>query len=171
MKYDSEKGETTQSIWINRTYFTQKWIERAEKADEVFDKADGFISLWIAFNGWMRGKFGEDKHDWKLIAEVKQLKQIEAVFNKMKSDNGDFADKLRKLEQYSVRNMRFIDDRKRDKKYDGTFGSLIETIYQIRCNLFHGRKETDGKDFRLVCLAYDILSPLFKKYLKEYDYD
>ena len=55
----------------------------------------------------------------------------------------------------------------KNKKYDGTFESLIRTIYQIRCNLFHGRKDIndDEKDIKLVYLAYDILLPLFKKYL------
>lgn len=173
MKYDNEKVETTQPIWINRTYFTQKWIERAEKAEEVFDKADGFISLWIAFNGWMRGKFGESKGDRELIEEVKKLEDMKNLFSGFKKNSHNFIKNLNELENFSIVNMKFIDDRSKDKKYDGTFESLIDTIYQIRCNLFHGRKGTTEteKDYKFICLAYDILSPLFKKYLKHYEWN
>jgi len=68
--------------------------------------------------------------------------------------------------------MRDIDDGNRIRRYDGIFESLIEVIYQIRCNLFHGRKDTreDEKDFKLICLSYNILLPLFKEYLGRYGY-
>lgn len=166
-----KKSPEEEKIWIDHQYFTEKWIERAERNDRTLDKADRFISLWIAFNGWMRGKFGESKSDHELLSKVKKLDKMENIFSRLKSECHNFSENLNELEKYDVVNMRFTDYRNKDKKYNGTFGSLIETIYQIRCNLFHGRKETYGKDFRLVCLAYDILSPLFKKYLKEYGYD
>ena len=40
--------------------FTKKWLERAERDKVCVDKGDKFISLWIAFNAWMREKFGEN---------------------------------------------------------------------------------------------------------------
>lgn len=154
---------------INYRYFIDKWLERAERNNANIDKADKFISLWIAFNGWMKGKFGENITDRNLVEKVKKLEEIKTVFNNLKSDFR-FNQSLNRLENFHVIDMRDIDNKDKIKKYDGTFESLIETIYQIRCNLFHGRKDTkeDEKDFELICISYDILLPLFKKYLESY---
>lgn len=157
---------------INYEYFTQRWLERAERNNVIVDEGDKFISLWIAFNGWMKGKFGEDKTDRNLINDVKSLEDIKSVFNDLKRDNHLFSENLIKFGEYTVSDMRDIDDGNRIRRYDGIFESLIEVIYQIRCNLFHGRKDTreDEKDFELICLSYNILLPLFKEYLGRYGY-
>lgn len=157
-------------IWINYEYFTQRWLERAERNNVFVDKGDKFISLWIAFNGWMKGKFGEGKTDRNLINKVKELVDIKNVFNDLKNNDPHFIENLNKLGKYSVADMRDINNANKIKIYDGTFEYLIEVIYQIRCNLFHGRKDTSEKDFELICLSYDILLPLFKEYLKRNDY-
>lgn len=157
-------------VWVNWEIFTRRWLKRAERRRDVaVDDGDRFISLWIAFNGWMKGRFGEDKRDTCLIEGVKGLSDFEAVFRDLKQSNHDFSQALRELERYVVADMRYPADADRVWQYDGTFPSLIGLIYQIRCNLFHGRKEIneDKKDFDLVCLAYRILLPLFKAYLRE----
>ncbi len=46
-------------VWINWGIFTDRWLQRAKRGRVFIDDGDRFISLWIAFNGWMRGKFGE----------------------------------------------------------------------------------------------------------------
>lgn len=68
--------------------------------------------------------------------------------------------------------MRYIHNTRKDKKYKGTYESLIDTIYQIRCNLFHGRKGTQEttEDYELICLAHNILLPMFKEYLSVHHY-
>jgi len=154
---------------INYEHFTEKWLERAERENENIDKADKFISLWIAFNGWMKGKFGEGLRDRDLIDEVKKLEEIKIVFNDLESDFL-FNQNLIRLGAYDVIDMRDIDSKDKIKRYNGTFESLIETVYQVRCNLFHGRKNTEenDKDFDLICISYDILLPLFKKYLERH---
>lgn len=153
--------------WINYDIFTDKWLERAQRRSECVDDGDRFISLWVAFNSWMRGKFGEYERDSTLIDKLKKYAEIKTVFNDLRRKDQYFSNNLQELSKYSVADMR---GRKPDKKYDGTFGSLIEVIYQVRCNLFHGRKDIDEdrKDFELVTLSYRILLPLFKEYLTGY---
>lgn len=147
--------------------FVKKWLERSEKVDRSVDKGDNFIDLWISFNGWMKSKFGEKKRDGDLIDSVCQLDEFIDIFNQIKNER-PFSDDLLKLKGYTVKDMREPDNESRRREYDDSFESLIRTIYQIRCNLFHGRKnfEEDKNDFELVCLAYNILLPLFKKYLQ-----
>ena len=48
------------------------------------------------------------------------------------------------------------------------FSKLLEVIYVIRNNLFHGHKSPDDRrDEKLVTLAYDILSPLLKPFVEK----
>lgn len=154
-------------VWIDWRVFTERWLKRAERGHHIIDDGDRFISLWIAFNGWMRGKFGEDKGDRNQIESVKCMRDFKEVFNQLRGNNLAFKECLDKLEGLSVVNMQFKKNREDVYRYDGTFESLIEVIYQVRCNLFHGRKDIDEdkKDIELVSLAYRILLPLFKAYL------
>ena len=154
-------------VWVNWRIFTERWLGRAERGYRIIDDGDIFISLWIAFDGWMRGKFGEDTVDRSKIESVKGMQDFKEVFNQLREDNLTFKECLDKLEGLSVINMQFRNNREDVYRYDGTFESLIEVVYQVRCNLFHGRKniDEDKKDFELVVLSYRILLPLFKAYL------
>jgi len=154
-------------VWIDWRIFTERWLERAERGHRIIDDGDRFISLWIAFNGWMRGKFGEDIRDRSQIESVKKMQDFKEVFNQLREDNLAFKECLDKFEGLSVVNMQFRNNGEDVYRYDGTFESLIKVIYQVRCNLFHGRKniDEDEKDFELVGLSYRILLPLFKAYL------
>jgi hypothetical protein len=156
--------------WIDYNIFTRKWLERAERGNVAIDDGDRFISLWIAFNGWMKLKFSEDITDRALINNVILHKDFIKAFNQFKRKDKTFHDNLKEFKAYRVVDMRDIDNKKKIKKYNGTFKSLIETIYQIRCNLFHGRKDisADDTDYKLVCLAYKILLPYFKYYYQNY---
>lgn len=157
--------------WTNWEIFTERWLRRAKRRHKYVDDGDRFISLWIAFNGWMRGQFGEHLSDTELLDRVKELTDFKNVFCELKNNNPDFSTNLSKLREYSVANMRYVGDMNKIEKsvvrYDETFESLIKVIYQVRCNLFHGRKniDEDRKDYALVCLSYKILLPLFNAYL------
>ena len=154
-------------VWVDWKIFTERWLQRAERGRVLVDDGDRFISLWIAFNGWMSGKFGEDAADRNKIESVKKMQDFKEVFNQLREDNLAFRECLDKFESMSVVNMQFRKNREQVYRYDGTFESLIEVIYRVRCNLFHGRKDIDEdkKDIELVSLAYRTLLPLFKTYL------
>jgi hypothetical protein len=163
----------TGTTWIDYELFTERWLGRAERKRKFIDDGDRFISLWIAFNGWMKSKFGETLFDRYLINEVKAMKEFNDVFRDLKNNDRNFLQTLRKFENYTVVDMRYVDNSRKIRKYDGSFDSLMETIYQIRCNLFHGRKDAvkDRKDKELVSIAYSILLPLFKKYLGQFGHN
>ena len=156
--------------WHNYEYFTNSWLDRAERGQNAnVDIGDRFISLWIAFNGWMKSKFGEPVKDITLISHLKQFQDMRDVFNIWQKQDSDFINNLQELRKYTVLDMRYPDDIDRNKEFVGTFDSLIDIIYQVRCNLFHGRKGNEEKDLKLISLSYNILLPLFKKYLELYE--
>ncbi len=150
--------------WEN---FTHHWLERAERPHVHIDDGDRFIWLWIAFNGWMRGRFGESVDDSTLINNLSASTNYDLVYKELRSNRPDFEQLLNQLYSYEVKDMRHPDDLTRIKRYDGSFIRLMKVLYQVRCNLFHGRKSPDEhrKDFELVVLSYKILLPLFKAFL------
>ena len=129
--------------------FTQKWLERAnrEEKKDAIDMGDKFISLWIAFNGWMRGKYGENVTDRNLLNLVKNCEEMEEEYKDLMEKDDLFISNIEKLKQYEILNMRYPEDESRNKKYEETYESLIDVFYQVRCNLFHGRK--NPKDQRV----------------------
>lgn len=118
----------------------------------------------------MKSKYGERKSDRSLVQSVIGNEEIKFVFDRMKIENETFKKSLERLSQYRVIDMRDEFDEDKYQEYDGSFGSLMNVIYQIRCNLFHGRKNVDGneKDFELIQLALRILKPLFQEYLQKH---
>ncbi len=82
--------------------------------------------------------------------------------------------KLVEIKKYFISDMRYPEDRSRFVQVETgkeEVASLISAIYRIRCNLFHGRKdvsERHGTDRKLVYLAYDLLFPIFVKYVKKH---
>lgn len=56
--------------------FIREWLKRAERGEnEPADDADRFISLWIAFNGWLKKEYGENTNDRKMVERAKKLSQ------------------------------------------------------------------------------------------------
>ncbi len=149
--------------------FIREWLKRAERGEnEPVDDADRFISLWIAFNGWLKKEYGETTSDRKMIERAKGNKTLKEIFGELSDSDRGFKANLSQLMRYIVIDMRNPSDEQREKRCAGDFESFLETIYQIRCNLFHGRKnfEEDQKDKELVILALKLLRPLFKKHLE-----
>jgi len=147
--------------------FIREWLKRAERGEnEPVDDADRFISLWIAFNGWLKKKYGEKTNDRKMVESAKGNKTLKEIFRELSDGDTNFKTNLNQLMRYIVIDMRDPSDEQREKRCTGGFESFLDTIYQIRCNLFHGRKnfEEDKKDRELVTLALKLLRPLFKRF-------
>lgn len=158
------------SVFIIHKFYTEHWLKRAERSDCKIDIYDKFISLWIAFNSWMKGIFGEIDRERDLIERVKSNIKLREVFNSLRAKNDDFLKHLDTFKEYEILNLRPRNENERTIKYTCSFSSLIETIYLIRNNLFHGRKGSDPNtlDDTVVTLAYNILLPLFKEIYSNY---
>jgi hypothetical protein len=148
--------------------FIREWFKRAERTKQPVDDADRFISLWIAFNGWLKKEYGENTKDTEMIKKAKKNKTLKEKFGKLYASNKIFVKNLEKLMGYRVVDMRDPTNEQKEKRCTGDFESYLDTIYQIRCNLFHGRKnyEESKKDRELVTLALKLLRPLFKSFLE-----
>lgn len=149
--------------------FIKEWILRSERKEgiEFIDMGDKFICLYISFNAWQKDKYGSEKKDDILKNETISNDEMRNAFNVVKEN---ISKELDRLKQFNILDMRNPEDLSKAKKYNNSFESLIECLYQIRCNLFHGRKNYQDNliDKELVELGYKILHPIFKEYLSEH---
>jgi len=121
------------------------------RVDKSKRDADNFTSVWIAFNGWMKGQFGTKETDRQLINSTIEHVPINTTFESLKRDI-DYAATLGSFSEHEVLN------HKTSKifRYDGTFGSLVETLYALRGNTIHGT-DTSGMNSDIHSLACEIL--------------
>jgi hypothetical protein len=157
-------------VFIDWENFTKEWLRRSRRTGSGLDNGDRFICLWIAFNGWTRKEFGEHLSDLNQRDLLKQHDDFKQVFTELQSESSSFSRNLDKLIGYQVANMRYPNDENRIRQYDGSFESLIDVLYNVRNNLFHGRKNPteEKKDFELVVLSLRILRKLFTEYLRQF---
>lgn len=150
--------------------FIREWLKRSERAEVPIDDADRFISLWIAFNAWLKKEYGKNTTDKKMVERAKGNTALKEIFRKLSASDRDFTTNLSKLMRYIVIDMRDPSNEQREKRCTGDYESFLDTIYQIRCNLFHGSKrvDEDEKDQELVTLALKLLRPLFKEFIENH---
>jgi hypothetical protein len=168
-----DKSDLFTLTWFYRAFGLYQPIPRTEQrffSQRTIDIADRFISLWICFNSILRKHYGEGLTDAEMIRRAKR--DFENVGGTLRwKEYYDImcdAEYRRNLEK--LRNLLPIRNMKTNTLVDMTNSSLIEIIYQIRCNLFHGRKDpsdTNTRDFQLIRLAFFLLAPLVIEYARK----
>jgi len=136
--------------------FTVTWFYRSLRVMDGLDSADRFIFLWIAFNSILRKKYGEQLSDYQLIKECYTSEEWKVIFKNSRYLFKNHVSKLRELSP--VINMK--NTNQSVSITNGEIEDVIKTIYQIRCNLFHGRKnadDIDSRDYNLIRSALAIL--------------
>ena len=96
--------------------------------------------------------------DRQLINATKEYEPMRKNFYYLKSNDMEFAVALESFAEYEVRNER----NSKAVRYDGSFDSLLETLYTIRGNIIHGA-DFSGMNNECHKLAYQILYVVLRK--------
>ncbi|MGD9130138.1 MAG: hypothetical protein PVH73_01025 [Candidatus Bathyarchaeota archaeon] len=145
------------------------WYNRSQKEKtRKFTMFDQFISLWLSFNAWGTYKSREDQ-DYQMLRWIKTNTGLPEIHNRLMNDDAEYQQRVRRLSEYTVLDMRpGHQDESKSIENTNSFDELLDIIYQIRCNLFHGQKsEIDPNDRELVDLAFHILSKIFRPVINE----
>lgn len=125
------------------------WRNKALGEEE--DPFSKFLFLWICFNAWLAYTSGKDTDramiNWLVNQDNKSSDLVNCFNNRMKiSDN--FVQNL----QFFAENSPYKDSREKHPdivvKDENDFENIVEAIYRIRCNLFHGGSEANETDIR-----------------------
>lgn len=150
---------------MNLQETVESWFElasegRIERADSFFR----FVAVWIAFNVLYTSRHSDDAGDWNQVRSFAgEAMAIDRHRHLLEhdADYGRAIGILRDCGVYDVQSGRRW--RIHDTKY---LTSVVNCLYQVRCNLFHGVKmPEDPRDERLVAASYTIVSQLIKPYL------
>jgi len=140
------------------------WYKRSQKERTgEFTIFDQLMSLWLAFNAWGTYESKKDK-DFEMLSWIKTNTDLPNIHRKLVKEDQDYLQRVNRLSQYEVLDMRpGHQGQSKSIRNINSLDELLDVIYQIRCNLFHGQKsEIDPRDRELVDLAFHILSRIFK---------
>jgi len=133
-----------------------EWREAAEKENSYFAK---FALEYFAFNSLLRITFAPDKRvtDRTLIERFKGWIKCKNLKFKWKDDKNPIKELIEITRERDLKNL--TKDKKIQIKNEGDWNNIIEAVYVIRNNLFHGHKQySRERDEKLVEVGYEILS-------------
>lgn len=139
--------------------FIFQWYERYEMAE--FDK---FIYLWMSFNAWLtKYTRTKSKNDRDMIDEFK--KSDKSNYIQLRDNDPTLRSDVEWLCEHGVFNHR--NDSLIKPKSADDFDAIVECIYTIRCNLFHGSYKRDiPNDRQTVSKGTEILDRIYGPILK-----
>ena len=144
------------------------WYNRAQEATDFFDR---FIYIWIAFEAFT-SNYTERNWPTKVRNILKKDKKMNATFSSLMLDKS-FSRLVLELQK----NCPVWDAREKYSKNPDSsksiedpndFGEVLEVLYKIRNNLFHGGKRPDiERDKLLVKLSFNIVHVFLDSIISE----
>jgi len=135
------------------------WHEKARRERDVFSR---FVFLWICFNAWLDFRSGKER-DREMIEYLKEQKRDLPALDLISSFNYAFESKDTCKILHGIVSLSPIKDSRGkfpDVNITNTedIPNIVEAIYRVRCNFFHGRKEAKNpRDEQLVTVCARIL--------------
>ena len=157
---------SSQGVWVTEEYLNNlvdHWFRRAVGENIQFDDFDRFVSLWIAFNAWGNYVLSKD-NDRQMIEAAKIDTRLNTWFQNLMRSDPSFMTEVKMLKDQCpvTRSKRYRGSYEATIANVNNFPEVLEVIYAIRCNLFHGEKQFDSpRNRQLVSHALVILSKLF----------
>ena len=149
-----------------------------------------FIKLWIAFNGWYKGKFPDTRTDRASIDRCKQdeelLRYYQISFSvdefcKYLNMFGNELDKkplenLTRPRDKKLQLNKMVDSNEEGKETvrfldnsSEALGIYLDVIYRVRCNLFHCEKSlTSDRDKLIDKCSFKTLSVIMKQIINNF---
>ena len=154
----------------NEKNYAREWFEygRAHKDDRVMH----FMMMWLAFN-WL---YNQERHSSVITTETAAIRSYCERHQQILMNYYPYAspsiscfliDPVQDAISGSPRNDLFGDLKDHTSTPLKRLQALLLTIYQVRCNLFHGSKSLHiQRDMELVKASGDILEGYLKEILE-----
>ena len=146
-----------------------------QKSHNEGDQFGSFVFIWFCFNAWLEHLAKNCSTDSKMLNELKErrsnMSELFQAFDVTIANDDYILNSIKKLADLNKEKLIQSKSRKWSimiiDKND--FGDIIEAIYRIRCNLFHGGKDADDlRDQILVKEAAMILRQWIGKLIESW---
>lgn len=138
-----------------------KWYLRSQGKKAKFSTVDKFISLWIAFVSWSEFE-SKGETDREIIQWLKRSPFLLETFQELLDDQ-QFHSALKELRGVPIH--RYIKDQQVVIQNIKDLDQVLEYIYVMRCNLFHGHE--DLEDDYSISHCFTILNMIFAKIMEK----
>jgi len=147
-----------------------------QKSHQEGDQFSSVVFIWFCFNAWLEHSSNKQT-DRQMLDELKtkspNMASLVEAYDTARSSDPLFMQGVRALRGMS-REDPIQDVRGRHKPVtitdDEDFPNLLEALYRIRCNLFHGGKDAnDARDQVLVKNAALVLKQWIGELIKGWD--
>lgn len=125
-----------------------------QKSHNEGDQFASFVFIWFCFNAWME-HISDENTDKKMINELAgrkhNMQSLFEAYDAAVSANDEFLKSgvmalMHMSKEKPIEDMR-KNPRRREPpitiKSENDFENIVQAIYRIRCNLFHGGKDAD----------------------------
>jgi len=141
---------------LNNNKIIKTWAERGYFDDDDFSK---FIYYWVSFNCWLYTKTNEVS-DRKALKKLYKNQSLYSDFPILVEENNPLLEKLLKVGP--IENNRISKSSETIKNIK-EFKEVMNLLYEIRCNLFHGCKlDTDERDKEVLEASTPVLELIVK---------
>lgn len=164
---------------MEKIEIAKRWFEKSKMytdKENVVDVMDKFFSLFVAYNAFYSQFSEKNKNDDRSCATTKMDEYLKK--NNITVLN-DFEDEIYKMIKPVEDGEFYIygNDNKNDFKKDtviivkikediNNYGAILNFIYGIRCNMFHGEKQIIGEQIKLLDPANIIMEKLLDVLIK-----
>ena len=166
-------------------HFCQRWINKAStyQEDELEDLFDKFFTLFVAYNRIysvaakiLRSRMPPDRHGFRLIGDRNEATYVMAIFitqlrfSECVSQFPTVAGACHTISDLLQHRMFFLHSNRQTNEPDWSrdqilseglsklrLKSILDCLYQIRCNIFHGEKEFADRQRQLLVPAITLL--------------
>lgn len=144
------------STFVNSERIIKAWVNKGDLESDDFSK---FICYWVAFNCWLYTSTNEVR-DREALSILYQKQHLYKNFPQLVVANKLVFEQF--LSIGTIINNR-IPDRQTFVRNATEFNEVVDMLYEIRCNLFHGSKlDTDTRDREVVEASTPILGLIVK---------
>ncbi len=156
---------------MEKTEIAKRWLEKSKKYDNnhVEEVMDKFFSLYVSYNA-MYSRFSQKDSDDRACATTRMSDYLKrekiTILNDCESTIKEMIEPVKNDNFYIYGN-----DSNQDFKKDNiiiqrieedinNYAAILNFIYGIRCNMFHGNKQIIGEQTQLLNPANKILEKL-----------
>lgn len=144
------------SSLVRAERIVRTWVEKGDSEQDAFSK---FICYWVAFNCWLYTQTNETG-DKKALDILFENSHLYSQFRKIATQRMPLLEGLQAV--CPIKNNR-IASREKSLHNIESFPEIVDVLYEVRCNLFHGSKsDADERDIEVLNASTPVLELIVK---------